>query len=260
MTTSVRPTILIVHGGWHVPRSYDKLTTALESSGFEVHIPRLPSVRNVRPPEADLASDTKVVRTYTKNLLKDGRTIVALFHSYGGQVGSNALPGLGVEARSAKGLPGGISHLIYMTAYAVLEGVSMMDKLAEFNYMDVIPLAFDISEEDNSCLSRDTKALIVTPAPDQDTEELDNYVNTFERWNALCMHQSIQHAAWREIPVSYIYTTKDMNVPLHYQQSFVALMEKEGRKVQTFELVTGHCPNFTATAGVMDAVKKVVQG
>ncbi|KAI3339763.1 hypothetical protein F4824DRAFT_454666 [Ustulina deusta] len=103
MATAVKPAILIVHGGWHVPKSYGKLAAALESSGFEVHIPALPSVKDVRPPEADLESDTAVIRCFAEGLIKDGRTVVALLHSYGGQVGSNALHGLGARRRHGGG-------------------------------------------------------------------------------------------------------------------------------------------------------------
>ncbi|KAI1309913.1 Alpha/beta hydrolase fold-1 [Xylaria venustula] len=257
MTSTSKPTILIVHGAWHIPKSYAKLVTALESSGFEVHIPRLPSVKNIRPPDCDLFSDSEVIRSYAEDLLKNERTFAVLAHSYGGQVGTNALYGLGVKARSAQGLSGGVSHLIYMTAYAVLEGVSMMDKVAQHGNMDLVPLAFGIAE-DNSCVSNDPKGLVVSPGPEVNQEELEEYLDTFERWNAKCMYQGIQHAAWREISVSFIYATHDMTVHLHYQKEFVEVMEKEGCKVQTFELEAGHCPNFTATDGVVDIVKKVV--
>ncbi|KAI0553287.1 alpha/beta-hydrolase [Xylaria curta] len=259
MATKAKPTILIVHGGWHVPKSYVKLTTALESSGFEVHIPALPSIDDVRPPKADLFSDTKVIRDFAESLVNDGRTVVAILHSYGGQVGSNALHGLGIEARSAQGLQGGVSHLIYMAGYAVPEGTSMMDKVKEFGHMDLVPLAFDIPE-DNSCLNRDPKTLLVSPGPEADMEEVDKYISTLKRWNAKAMYQAIQHAAWREIPVSYIYTTNDMTVPFDYQKNFVETLIKEGRQVQTFELATGHSPNFTATEGVVNAIEKVVSG
>lgn len=51
-----------------------------------------------------------------------------------------------------------------------------------------------------------------------------------------------------------------MTVPLDYQKSFVEGMEKTGRPVRTFELATGHCPNLTATDGVVDAINKTVEG
>ncbi|KAI0407965.1 alpha/beta-hydrolase [Xylaria palmicola] len=217
--TQTKPTLMIVHGGWHVPESYEKLVTALEAEGYEVHVPRLPSANQVRPPNGDLESDTALVRGYVESLVRAGRDVVAILHSYG--VKSAPTP------------------------------------LKEFGNMDLVPVAFDIAE-DGSCLSRDPKGLVVGPMFDDaklDDAEIDKYLATFVRWNGNCMYQATQHAAWREIPVTFIYTTADMTVPIAYQKNFVEGLEKAGRKVQTFELPTGHCPNFTATEGVLNAIK-----
>lgn len=71
------------------------------------------------PPNADQSSDTTLIRSYVESLVRAGRTVIAIGHSYGGQVYSNALHGLGVEARSSKGLRGGVSNLIYLVGYAL---------------------------------------------------------------------------------------------------------------------------------------------
>ncbi|KAI1125837.1 Alpha/beta hydrolase fold-1 [Nemania abortiva] len=257
MTSDTKPTLFIVHGGWHVPESYRKLTTALESQGYEVHLPRLPSTNGARPPNSDLYTDSLLVRNYVESLVRAGRTVVVLMHSYGGQVGTNALHGLGLEARAKQGQPGGISHLIYMTAYAVPEGGAMMDKVKEFNNMDLVPIVFDFADDD-TCLFRDPKGLMVGPGLDE--AEIDEYVGTFVRWNGKGMYQATKAAAWRDIPTSYIYTTTDTTVPLPYQKNIVEGVEKAGRKVQTFELETGHCPNVTATEGVVEIVNKIISG
>ncbi|KAI1169051.1 alpha/beta-hydrolase [Nemania serpens] len=252
-----KPTLFIVHGAWHVPESYKKLTSALESRGYEVHLPRLPSTNGMRPPNADLFTDSLLVRNYVESLVRAGRTVVVIMHSYGGQVGTNALHGLGVEARAKQGQPGGISHLIYMAAYAVPVGIAMMDKVKEFGNMDLIPLVIDFADDD-TCLYRDPKGVMVGPGVDED--DVDEYIGTFVRWNGKGMYQASRHAAWRDIPVSYIYTTTDMTVPLSYQQNMVEGLEKAGRTVQTFELETRHCPNLTATEGVVQIVEKVICG
>lgn len=222
-----------------------------------MHCPRLLSANEARPPNAGLSDDTALVRSYTESLVRAGRHVVAIAHSYGGQVASNALYGLGTDVRAARGLKGGVSHLIYMTGYAVPEGVAMMDKVKEFNNMDLVPLAFDFAD-DGTAVSRDPKTLIIGPGTDD--KEVEGYLKTWNRWHGNCMYHANEHAAWREIPVAYIKTTADMTVPVHYQQHFIEEMEKAGRKVQTFELATGHCPNLTATDGVVDAVNKVVSG
>jgi pimeloyl-ACP methyl ester carboxylesterase len=128
IASDTKPTIFIVHGGWHVPKSYKRLTGALESQGYEIHLPRLPSTNGSWPPNFDLYADSLLVRNYVGSLVTAGRTLVVIMHSYGGQVGTNALHGLGLEALRKRGLPGGISHLIYVTAYAVPEGSAIWIK------------------------------------------------------------------------------------------------------------------------------------
>jgi len=80
------------------------------------------------------------------------------------------------------------------------------------------------------------------------------------RWNGKCMSQSIAKCAWREISVTYIYTTNDMTVPFDYQKSMVESMKGEGREVDTVEVETGHCPNLTKTEDVVGVVDHVVAG
>ncbi len=146
-------------------------------------------------------------------MVRAGRTVVAIMHSYGGQVGSDALVGMGLESRAKQGLPGGVSRLIYMAPFAVPEGTSMMDKVEEFGYIDLVPLAFDLAEDD-TCINRDPKKLLIGPGVDD--AETDKYLNTLVRWNGKGMYLPIRHAAWREIPAAYIYITADMTVPYDY--------------------------------------------
>lgn len=123
--------------------------------------------------------------------------------------------------------------------------------------MDFVPIAFHFAD-DGTCVNGDPKTLLIGPGPSD--EEIEAYIKTFVRWHGMVMYQANEHASWREIPVAYIKTSADMTVPVEYQQHFIEEMGKAGRKVQVFELDTGHCPNFTATEGVVDAVNKVVSG
>ncbi|KAL9620511.1 MAG: hypothetical protein Q9160_004980 [Pyrenula sp. 1 TL-2023] len=251
-----KPTIIIIHGAWHVPRTYDKLTNALRHAGYEVHLPVLPSMNGVHPPNADLTADTTFIRSYVTDVVSDGRTILVLMHSYGGQVGTNALTGLSVKERAIRGLSGGVANLIYMCSFALPEGWSMVDKVKKFGHEHLLPLAFEFAEDD-SCVNRDPKTLLVGPGISED--EADQYVASLVRWNGKSMYQAIENCAWKEdgIAVSYILTTGDMTVPLDYQKSMVKGMEEHGKNVETVELETGHCPNLTMTQEVVNFVNRV---
>lgn len=73
-------------------------------------------MNEMRPPNADLATDTELVRGYVEILVDAGRNVIAIMHSYGGAVGTNALCGLSLNDRTQKALSGGVSHLIYLCA------------------------------------------------------------------------------------------------------------------------------------------------
>lgn len=219
------------------------------------HVPQLPSCNQVRPPNTDLYSDTTHIREVAESLIQSGRKVVAIAHSYGGQVCSNALHGLGVEARLCKNLDGGVSALIYMCSWALPEGSTALDKTEEFGNMDLIPLVFDVAD-DMTAVVRDPRIAFVDPGVSESDAEV--YLDTLVRWNFICVKQRIEHAAWREIPVKYIFTTADMMVPLHYQQSVVEGIEKAGVKVDTFELNIGHCPWLSDSKAVVDIVDRVV--
>lgn len=256
---TIKPTLVLIHGGWHIPSTYSKFTSSLQSAGYEVHVPRLPSMNEARPPNMNLIDDTALIRTYVESLVDAGRTVIAIMHSYGGQVGTNALYGLGLNTSNqhAKGSSGGVAHLIYMCAFAMPEGGSMVGKVKEFGHEHLLPLAFDFAADD-SCVDRDPKALLVGPGVDG--AELETYVTSLVRWNGKSMYQGVEHCAWREIPVTYIYTTQDMTVPWDYQKSMVERMRGEGQAVHTVELATGHCPNLTMIWEVVDVIEHVAAG
>jgi len=280
-TATKKPTILLIHGGWHTPAHYSNLVSSLRSSGYQdIHVPALPSVSEVRPPVADLASDTEHIRSYLSSLLdkdsdesKPPKEIVVIMHSYGGQVGTNALHGFGKTSRQGEGKTGGVTTLVYVAAFALPEGGSMAGKVKEFGHEELMPLAFEFDPVDGSVLCREPRGMLVgdistTATADTGTgvvgeKDVEGYVGSLVRWNGKCMYDGIEgKAAWREVKeVSYVYCTKDMTVPLVYQRSMVELMDRERvglGKVHTVEIETGHCPNLTATGELVRAVEEAV--
>lgn len=119
-----KPVILIIGGGWHKPHHYGKLQAALEAAGHEVHCPAHPSMNEARPPTASLAEDSSNIREFAEKLIGSGRRIVAIVHSYGGQIGTDALHGLGLEERKKRGESGGVVNIVYMCAFALPVGGS----------------------------------------------------------------------------------------------------------------------------------------
>lgn len=111
------PTLLIVHGAWHTPHCFDYFTELLEKRGFEVVRPLLPTCNGDNPPTKTLEDDVQAVRDHAEKLVNDGKDVIAILHSYGGTVGTDALYGLSKSARKGKGLEGGIKDLFYVCAF-----------------------------------------------------------------------------------------------------------------------------------------------
>ncbi len=253
-----KPTILIIAGAWHTPASYERLPTALRSEGYEVHVPQLPSITNTRPPVADLYADSAFIRSYATGLVEAGRSLIVLMHSYGGQVGTNALHGLSQHTRAQQCQPGGIIRLVYMCAFALPKGTSMVDLVKQFGLEEYIPRVFDFAD-DGSVAMRDPKLALFGEehAKSEGNVDIEQYLTLLVGWNGKNMYDKLEHEAWRDIPSLYIFALEDAMMAMDYQRHMAGYLEKNGCVLETAELATGHCPNLTATAGVVEIINGV---
>lgn len=258
MRTDMAPeklSILLVHGAWHCPSSYSKLSAALRAAGYEVHVPELTSVDGSSPAKGDLETDTALIRSAAEELVKDGRTVIALLHSYGGQVGTNALYQLGVGEREKQGLTGGISHLIYLCAFILPQGWSTYDQAESMGTSNSLKgrLKLDI-KDDGNCTMADPRGQLINNLSDE--EAASAYIATLGPWSLKCMRQPLSHCAWKEIPATYIHTTKDETLRLASQQVMVKRIRESGLEdLTTLTLETDHCPHLTATDDVVGIIK-----
>lgn len=252
-----KPTLVIVHGAWHVPASYDRIVAILRSTGYEVHIPHLTSTNGTRPPDGDLLTDTALIRSCVENLVEAGHIVIALLHSYGGQVGTNALHGLSYQTRTKQGLTGGVSHLIYMCAFILPEGWSTLDQgksrgIENMKAMQ-LKLAFD---KEGYCTMVDPRGQLINNV--KDDAEAEAYIATLVPWSVKCMTQPLSHCAWKEIPVTYIHTTNDKTVTFTGQKLMLERVKELGlQDPYLITLDTDHCPHLTATNDVLGVIDKI---
>lgn len=160
---SPKPHILLVPGAWHPPSAFSPLTTYLESHAYTVHTVAHPSI-DATPPHKDFRADVDSVRSALTSLANQNHNVVVLMHSYGGIPGSEACNGLLASQRSADGKQGGVTHLIYCTAFAAPKGVSLMDALNR------TPLPwFQFEDDDKKARHEELKdSLAILPATPRD--------------------------------------------------------------------------------------------
>lgn len=136
------PTIVLVQGSFQIPQVYARLVQGLVAQGYPTIHPQLPSCSNTDStsfPLVSLVDDALAIRTeLTRQIEYEGRTVVLVMHSYGGLVGSEAAAEeLSYAKRQAQGLPGGVIHLFFYSAFLLNEGQSVLSAFGESPDNDV---------------------------------------------------------------------------------------------------------------------------
>lgn len=142
--TTEKPSIVLIQGSFQTPLVYAKLTTGLRDLGYPLIHPSLPSCTDVEAddfPTRTMEDDARTVTETLQQLIeKEGTSVVVVMHSYGGIVGSTAIPqSLAYTSRQAEGKKGGVLHLFYYAAFVLPEGASVMGTFGESpnNYVTV---------------------------------------------------------------------------------------------------------------------------
>jgi pimeloyl-ACP methyl ester carboxylesterase len=127
-TTTEKPVIAIVQGAWHRAVHYKAFAQALTAKDYTVLQPDNVSAGDVENIKGKThADDVKVIREALQPSLDEGKRIVLVCHSYGGIPGSAAVEGYQLHEREAKGLSGGIMHIVYVASFALpVKGLSLL--------------------------------------------------------------------------------------------------------------------------------------
>ncbi|KAK5636311.1 hypothetical protein RRF57_012023 [Xylaria bambusicola] len=118
-------TIFFVPGAWHTPWVFDSVRSILSARGFETDAAALATAGS-SDPDIGLHDDAAKVRSALTKLIDDGKEVLVLAHSYGGIVASNAVKGLSTTQRTADGLKGGISMVVYLAAFTIPANTSLV--------------------------------------------------------------------------------------------------------------------------------------
>lgn len=124
-----KPTIIIIPGAWQKPVAFEKAVKLLEQAGYPtVHVP-LPTVGDLDAPLASLVDDVETVRKVVIPLVDEGKEVVLVGHSSGGISMSGATEGLDVASRKAEGKQGGVARCIFLAAFVLPKGQSLLGVL-----------------------------------------------------------------------------------------------------------------------------------
>lgn len=101
----------------------------LQEAGYPtVHVP-LPTVGGTELPLAGLSDDVEAVRRVLVPIVEEGKEVVVIGHSAGGISMSGAVEGYDAGSRKAAGKSGGVVRCIFMTAFVLPKGQSLLGML-----------------------------------------------------------------------------------------------------------------------------------
>lgn len=233
-SAALKPAIILVQGSFQLPEAYDKLASALRSRGFLVIQPRLPSLSDHESPDfakRDLSDDSRVIGNEAKRLVVDeGMNVMIVMHSYGGLVGSNAIPeDLSFQNRHQRGLTGGVVHLFYFAAFVLDQGRSVLGTFGESPNNNVKP--------NGRFTIKDTASTIYHDLP---LDEARYWASKVIDQSYAVQTTSITRTAYKYIPSTYVVADDDHACPLQYQEMFAAAI---GAEVKTIH--SGHSPQLS---------------
>jgi hypothetical protein len=139
MMSLTKPEILFCHGSWTFNLPYEKFQDYLTTEGYTIHTPKLQAYRLLNHPDP-AGEDVKLMTELAVDLIGNDKEIIAMAHSNGGVILSEALAGLGVETRKAQGLKGGVKCMIYIASFFLDIGLSIEDLVP----IDTVPMEYKV--------------------------------------------------------------------------------------------------------------------
>jgi len=239
---SSKPVIVFVPGAWHPPACFEPVTERLEAAGYQTKGVNLASV-GAPVPLQDFQPDVEAIQLAMKPFIDEGKDVLLVVHSYGGVVGNEAVRGLDKASREKVGKKGGVSHIYFCCAFALPEGVSLMDALQGK------PLPwFQISEDGQT----------VTPATPvetfyNDVQNAEQYPEILKPHSYRTFFSKVTYPAWQHVPSTYLLCEKDMAIPLHAQKGMV---EGSGGKIKAETVDASHSPFLSMPEEVANSIRR----
>jgi pimeloyl-ACP methyl ester carboxylesterase len=233
--------VVLVHGAWHGAWCWAPLQAELDRMGIPSYAIDLPGHGASPEPFADLHGGAARVSEFVERL---GRDVVLVGHSYGGAVITEA------ALHTAH-----VRHLVYLTAFVLDEGESMIS-------VGILPespppkLDAARSRAGKDFLQLDPELAIPALYAHCTPEVQRAAVARLSLHPISSLVQPVTGAAWRTIPSTYVRCTDDQAIPLPHQDAMAT------RCTNVVSLDTDHSPFASMpsdTAAILANVRSQVR-
>ena len=210
--------VILVHGAWHGPWCWDRVTPLLDARGIEWQALDLPSMQREIDHVTDLHCDAAALRDALDGL---DRPAVVVGHSYGGMV----------ITEGAAGHPNA-RHLVYLAAFMPDAAESLNGLMGQAPNPAFIA-GLRVDDERRMALAPE----VVGPVLYGDCDEATGrWASQHLRSMQSAGSEAARAAAWHDVPSTYVICARDAAILPELQRS----MAKRATNVVEWE--TSHSP------------------
>ncbi|KAL8880490.1 MAG: hypothetical protein Q9192_008003 [Flavoplaca navasiana] len=249
MSKDTETTIVIVPGAWHPALLYDDLISRFQAAGYGAIVAAYPSCDSQSPKTATCDQDAKAIRKQCLSLMEDeGKDLLLVCHSFGGIPGGAAAHGLSKEERLRKGERGSIIGLVYMSAFAVPEGFSVLELMGGKH----APLLVPNTPSEGMCIA---SPAIQAFFHDVDEHTASRLATALVPHAMLALESPAPPPAWAETAYegkrAYLKCTLDRALPPAIQDKFV---KDSGMTWDVGDVDAGHEPHLSQLEKVYETI------
>jgi pimeloyl-ACP methyl ester carboxylesterase len=226
--TNLKPTVVLVHGGFVDGAGWEGVYSILRKDGYDVTI--------VQNPTLSLAGDVAATRQI---IAQANGPVVLVGHSYGGVVITEA----GSDPK--------VSKLVYIAAFAPDKGESVASLIK--NPAPGAPVPPILPPQDGF-LFLDKAKFAASFAADVDPEKAAFMANSQVPWGVAALEGAVSEPAWKKKPSWYLVATDDRMIPPPAQRF---MSKRAGAKV--VESAGSHAIYVSRPADVASLIRQAAQ-
>jgi len=239
----MKKTYILVHGAWHGGWAWKKVKDTLEAAGSEVHTPDLPGHGETKLPLEEVTMNAYV--DHICELLSNQKTSVILVgHSMAGAVISQV----------SEKMPSKIEKLVYLCAFLLPNGKSVLDAMGEDSKAEFGPrLMFNENQSGAKYDEPTLRETFYNMASESDiTEAIPNMLE-YQAIAPLATPVEVSTSKFGSIPRVYIKAMQDKVVTPEMQQSFIDELSCQS----VYEVDADHAPFMGAASQVSNILMEV---
>ncbi len=240
----IMATFILIHGAWHGGWCWEQVTPILEEQGHRVLAPDLPCMGKDNTPLEKITLDSWV--QFVCDLARQqNEKVILVGHSRGGLIISQV----------AEYIPEHIQGLIYLTAFLIPNGATLLETLRQQPQPSKQPP--DIVISDDKRTSTITTASVRNTFYNTSSEELIKRATSLlvpEPMVSFVTPLALTDEKFGQVPRAYIECLQDMAIPISLQRSMLSKLPCQ----QVQKLDTDHSPFYSAPAALAASLAELV--